>query len=295
MPDSVAQGLRTRTTKLFGLIISTVTNPIFARVVVALEERAYEMGYDIILAHSLNIPEREDAVIRRLLSRRVDGFFIVPVYRLATTVPIYEELHRRATPTVMLGHCAPFCGQFVNVETDDLKASFLATQHLIELGHKRIAYFAGPSPAPPSQERLEGYRRALREAQIEPDDRLIFNAGNTIEEGEAAALQLLNESPHATAVQCVNDLVAIGAATVFLGQGLRIPQDLSVVGFGNVLISEHFRVPLTTVRQPKLRLGMAAMDAMIKLMRGVRPDSVRLPAQLVVRASTAPPPAIGKG
>ena len=289
-PDSVAQGLRNKTTKIFGLVISAVTNPVFARVVMAIEEQAYQLGYDVILAQSLNQPERENAVIRRLLSRRVDGLFITPVYRLDQTAPIYEELTKRGTPTVLLGHRAPFCSTFVNVETDDIAASFAATRHLLELGHKRIAFLAGPTSAPSSQERLEGYRRAHREAGIEVDDKLIFNAGGTIEEGEKAALQMLNESPGATAVQAVNDLVAIGAANVFLGQGLKIPDDLSLVGFGNVLVSEHFRVPLTTIRQPKLRLGTAAMDSMMKLIGGTRPPTKRLAGEIVIRQSSAAPP-----
>jgi LacI family transcriptional regulator len=288
-PDSVAQGLRSKTTKIFGLVISAVTNPVFARVVMSLEEQAHELGYAVIFAQSLNHPEREEAVIKRLISRRVDGLFITPVYRLDSKVPIYEELLRRGTPTVLLGHRAPFCEGFANVETEDILASYSATQHLLELGHKRIAFFAGPPAAPSSHERFEGYRRALREEGIEMDDKLIFNAGGTIEEGEKAALQMLNESPGATAVQAVNDLVAIGATNVFLGQGLRIPTDLSLVGFGNILVSEHFRVPLTTIRQPKLRLGAAAMDSMLKLMKGVRPGSKRLGAEIVVRQSTGPP------
>jgi DNA-binding LacI/PurR family transcriptional regulator len=290
-PDSVAQGLRNKTTKLFGLVISAVTNPVFARVVMAIEEQAHELGYDVILAQSLNLPEREHAVIRRLLSRRVDGLFITPTYRLDPTAPIYEELLKRGTPTVLLGHLAPFCGQFVNVETDDVSASFTVAKHLLDLGHRRIAFFAGPTAAPSSHERIEGYRRALREAGIEPDDKLIFNAGGTIEEGEKAALQMLQESPGATAVQAANDLVAIGAATVFLGQGLKIPADLSLAGFGNILVSEHFRVPLTTIRQPKLRLGTAAMDSMLKLLSGTRLATKRLGAEIVIRQSTAPPPA----
>jgi DNA-binding LacI/PurR family transcriptional regulator len=289
-PNSMAQGLRNKTTKLFGLVIAATTNPIFARVVMAIEEQAHELGYDLLMAHSLNIPEREERVIRRLLSRRVDGLFVAPVYRLDPIAPIYEELLRRATPTVVLGHRAPFCEKFVNVETDDLSGSYTATRHLLDLGHKRIAFFTGPPATPSSQERLEGYRRALREAQIELDDSLIFNAGSTIEEGAKAALQMLNESPKATAVQTVNDLVAIGAATVFLNQRLRVPQDLSIVGFGNILTSEYFRVPLTTIRQPKLRLGIAAMDAMRRLLRGERPESTRLGAEIVIRQSTAPPP-----
>jgi DNA-binding LacI/PurR family transcriptional regulator len=289
MPDSVAVGLRNKTSKLFGLVISAVTNPVFARVVMAIEEQAHELGYDVVFGQTMNMPEREQQVIRRMLSRRVDGLFITPVYRLDPTAPIYEELRRRGTPTVLMGHRAPFCEHFPNVETDDLSASISATAHLIELGHRRIAFLAGPTGAPSSHERLEGYRRALRDAGLEYDDRLVFNAGATIEEGEKAALQMLNESPGATAVQAANDLVAIGAATVFLSQGLRIPDDLSVVGFGNILVSEHFRVPLTTIRQPKLRLGAAAMDSMLKILKGQQPIPKRLPAEIVIRQSTAPP------
>ena len=163
MPDTVAQGLRNRTTKLFGLVISAATNPIFARVVMGIEEQAYDLGYDVITAHTLNIPEREESVIRRLLSRRVDGLFLSPVYRLDPSVPIYEELAKRGVPTVLLGQRAPFCQQFTNVETDDQAASYAATQHLVSLGHKRIAFFAGPPASPSYQERLEGYRKALRE------------------------------------------------------------------------------------------------------------------------------------
>ncbi len=289
MPDSMAQGLRNRTTKLLGLIISTVTNPIFARTVSAIEEGAHEWGYDLILAHSLNVPEREEACIRRLLSRRVDGLFIFPVYRLAPTAPIYEELWQRQTPTVIMGQRAPFCAQFLNVETDDSTGSYLMTQHLLELGHKKIAFLSGPSGSPWAQERLEGYRRALREAAIEPDDRLVFAAGSTIEEGEKAAVQMIDESATMTAVQGASDLVAMGAANVFLNQGIKIPEDLSVAGFGNILMSQHFRVPLSTVREPKLRLGVAAIESMQKLRRGEKPEPKRLPAEIIVRSSTARP------
>jgi len=291
VPDSTAQGLRTRTTKLFGLVISSMTNPIFSRVVVAIEERAYALGYDVLLSHSLNIPEREEACLRRLLSRRVDGLFISPVYRIAAEARIYQELLALRVPTVLLGHTAPFCSQFVSVESDDLLASYAVTQHLLKLGHKRIAFLAGPLATPWTQERFEGYRRALREAGLEVDDRLVYQAGRTIDDGAKAALQMINESSDATAVQAVNDVVAVGCVETLLSHGLRIPQDISVAGFGNILLGEHFRVPLTTTRQPKFRLGGAAVDAMQELLRGRRPEPKRLPAELVVRASTGTAPA----
>jgi LacI family transcriptional regulator len=291
VPDAMARGLRTRTTMLLGVVIPAITNPIFTRIVMAIEEKAYEAGYELILAQSMNRVEQEEAILRRLLARRVDGLLVSPVYRMESPVPIYDELRQRGTPTVIIGSTAPFCQGYVSVQSDDLEASYLLTKHFLGLGHKRIAFFTGPSVAPWAQERLDGYRRALREAELPLDHHLIFNAGSTIEEGEKAALQMLAESPQATAIQAVNDMVAIGAGNALLNRGLRIPQDFSLAGFGNILASEYFRVPLTTVRQPKLRLGAAATEILLQLMRGEHPASKRLPAELIIRASTAAPSA----
>jgi LacI family transcriptional regulator len=291
VPDSSAQGLRTKTTKLFGLVIPSVTNPIFARIIFAIEERAYELGYDVLLAHSLNKPEREEACLRRLLARRVDGLFISPVYRFEAEARIYQEVLARKIPTVLLGAPAPFCKSFPSVEIEESIASYNATQFLIKLGHKRIAYFTGPPVAPWAHERFNGYRRALREAGLDVDDKLVFQAGGTIEDGTKAALQMLNESCNATAIQAVSDLVAVGCAETLLAQGIKIPGDISIVGFGNVLTAEFFRVPLTTIRQPKFRLGIAAVEIMMNLIRGEKTQSTRLTAELIERESTAPPKA----
>jgi len=291
VPDSTAQGLRNRTTKLFGVVVSAVTNPVYSRMVLALEERARDLGYDVLLAHTLNSPEREEACLRRFLSRRIDGLFISPAYRLTSEAQIYQELSARRIPTVVLGHTAPFCSSCVSIATDDLLASYAVTQHLLKLGHRRIAYLAGPPATPWNQERFEGYRRALREAGRDVDDKLVFQAGRTIEEGAKATLQMISEACDATAVHAVNDLVAAGCADTLLRQGLSIPQDISVTGFGNTALGEYFRVPLTSTRQPKYRLGLAAMEAMQQLLRGQRPDSKRLPAELIVRSSSGTAPA----
>src|SRR5215472_16222439 len=268
VPDSTAQGLRTRTTKLFGLVIPSLANPIFSRIILAVQERAYELGYDVLLAYTLNIPEREEACIRRFLSRRVDGLIISPVYRIGTEAPIYQELHARQIPTILLGHTAPFCSQFANVEADDLQAGYAVTQHFLKLGHKRIAFLSGPAATPWTQERFEGYRRALREAGMDVDDKLVFHAGRTMEDGTKTAMQMINEGSEATAIQAINDLVAAGCAEALLRQKLAIPGDISIAGFGNTLLSEYFLVPLTTVNQPKHRLGLAAMDSMAQLLKG---------------------------
>jgi DNA-binding LacI/PurR family transcriptional regulator len=291
VPDSSAQGLRTKTTKIFGLVIPSITDPVFARIVFAIEERAHELGYDILLAHTLNQSEREEHCIRRLLSRRVDGLFISPVYRFAAEARIYQEIIARQTPVILLGQPAPFCKTLPGAEVEELVASYNVTQHLLKLGHKRIAYLTGPQVAPWAHDRFEGYRRALREANLDVDDKLVFQAGGTIDDGTKAALQMLNENCGATAIQAVNDLVAIGCASTFLNQGFNIPGHISIAGFGNILLTEHFRIPLTTVRQPKYRLGVAAVEMMMQLIRGERVQTRRLPGELLERESTAPPKA----
>ncbi len=286
VPDAMAQGLRTHITRLLGLVIPNVANPLYARMIMAIEEQAHALGYELILAHSHNNVEREEQTIRRLMARRVDGLFISPVYRMSPASPIYQQLEARAIPTVLLGHSAPFCSQFVGVETDNTLASYTATCHLLELGHRRIAFFGGSAVSPSSQECFEGYRRALREKQIEVDDRLVFAAGTSIEDGEKAGLQMVDEGMKATAVQAVSDSVAVGAASVLLRQGFSIPRDVSVVGFGNILLSEFFRIPLTTLRQPKFRLGIAAMELMQKMLIREPVATRRLEAELIVREST---------
>jgi DNA-binding LacI/PurR family transcriptional regulator len=291
VPDSTAQGLRNRTTKLFGLVIPSLANPIFARMVLAIQERSFELGYDVLLGYTLHKPEREETCIRRFLSRRVDGLVLSPVYRIESEARIYQELLTRKIPTVLLGHTAPFCSHFVNVETDDRMAGYAVTQHLMQLGHRRIAFLAGPPATPWTRERFEGYRRALRQGGLEVDEKLIFQAGRTIEDGANVAIQMIHESTDATAIQAVNDLVAVGCAEVLLRQHIRIPEDISIVGFGNSMLSEYFGVPLTTMDQPKHRLGVAAMDSMLQLLGGNRPEPKRLPAQLVIRASSGTPSA----
>jgi len=289
VPDSSAQGLRTKTSKLFGLVIPAATNPVYARMVYAIEERASELGYDVLFAQTLNKPEREEACLRRLLSRRVDGLFLTPDYRFEAEARIYQEIVARKVPAVLLGPPAPFCKNFISIEIEEAVASFNVTRHLLELGHKKIAYFTGPPAAPWAHERFEGYRRAHREAGLEVDDKLVFAAGSTLEDGTKAALQLLDEGCHPTAVQTVSDLVAIGCAEALLQQGLKIPDDISIAGFGNILAAEYYRVPLTTVSQPKFRFGIAAVETMMSLIRGEKAATRRLPAELVLRQSTAAP------
>jgi len=288
VPDVMAQALRTRNTRLLAVVAPDTSDPTTSRIVLALGERAHDLGYDLLVGQSLHQVQREEACLRRALARRVEGLFLYPVARLDPAAPVYAELQHRRVRVVVLGPKPPFCEPFVNVQADDALASHQVTSHLLELGHRRIAFLSGPPTSPAAQSRFEGYRRALREAGLEVDDHLVFHAGASVEDGAKAAAQLLSERAPATAVQAVNDLVAIGAANLLLEQGWSIPQEVSVAGYGNIPLSEVFRVPLTTVRQPKYQLGLAAMAIMQALLRGEPAGPRRLPAALVIRASTGP-------
>jgi len=290
VPDALARGLRTRTTRLFGVVVPSVSHPVLSQVLMAIEDRAHELGYDLLLAQSQDHVQREELCLRRLLSRHIDGLFLYPVYRLSPTAPVYEELYKSGTPTVLLGHRAPFCSPFFNIESDDATGSYQMTRHLLGLGHHRIAFFAGPPSAPWAQERFAGYRRALREAQIALDDALIFSAGSTIQDGEKAALQFFNESATATAIQTASDLLAVGAARMLREQGVSVPRDISLGGFGNCPLGEHLSVPLTTVQQPKYAIGLAATECLLRLLEGEKLESKRLNTELVIRKSTGPAP-----
>lgn len=289
VPDALARGLRTRSTKLIGLVVPALTDPVIGPAVMAIEERAQEQGLEVILTNSLNLPDREEACLKRLVARRVDGLLVAPADRLSPQVKIYRDLRRRGSPTVIVGAQGPFCRWFANVATNDFDAGYEAARHLIDLGHRRIAFFTGPSGAPWAQARLAGYRRALRDSGIESEDRWLYPGGTTLEDGRNAALRLLNEqqSDGITAIQTVNDFVALGTAKTLMQNGCRIPEDLSVVGFGNILASEHFSVPLTTIHHPKSELGYAAMEVLIGLLGGSSPDNKIVPGHLVERASTA--------
>jgi len=290
VPDVMAQAMRTRNTRLLAIVAPDTSDPVTSRIVLALAERAHDLGYDLLVSQSRHQIDREEACLRRVLARRVEGLFLCPIPRLDPSAPIYLELKQRGVRVVALGPKPPFCEPFVSVQADDALASSKVTRHLLALGHRRIAFLAGPSTSPAAQSRFEGYRRALREAGLETDDRLVFRAGETVEEGARATVQLIDERATATAIQAVSDLVAMGAARVLLDQGLRLPHDVSLAGYGNIPFSEVFRVPLTTVRQPKYQLGLAAMTCMQALLLGAPASSHQLPAELVIRASTGPAP-----
>lgn len=290
VPDTLAQSLRTRTTKLLGLVVSSASNPMAARNIAVAQERAVELGYDLLLAQTSSDEAREETALRRMLARRVDGLIVAPVHRFARSAGVYAELKAARLPVVILGAHAGFTAGFANVEPDDRQGALQAVRHLIGLGHRAIGFLAGPPYAPWAQARLAGYQQALRESGVEVRDNLVFFAGQTIEDGQTAALQMLNEKARPTAIFAVNDFVAVGAARILLRQRVRIPGDVSLIGFGDGLLAENFAVPLTTVAQPQHRLASVAVDLLHEQIRGGVAVSQTLATELVTRESSGPPP-----
>ncbi len=285
-PSDVARSLRTRRTLTIGLVIPDITNPYYGEMAQAVEEVSFEHGYTVILAHSSQLPERELRYSQVLRSKHVDGAIFLPV------TPDLEPLHvlqRAGIAVVVLERLVP---GYPCIMADEHCAGFLATRHLLDLGHRRIGCISVADDSTSSAARAEGYRAALLEAGILPEKSLLVECEYGYGAGEMAAHQFLQLAERPTAVVAHNDLMAIGAMKAFMEAGLRIPEDISVVGFDDIAAASYVQPPLTTIACPKRQMGKAAIELLLKLMRSeerVTPHATKLAVELVVRASTGRP------
>jgi len=288
-PDAWARSLVMRRTRAVGVVVTTIADPFIAEVVQGIESTAYQHGYTVILASSNSEPERELAAVEMLRSKRVDGV-IVTSSRVGA---LYQQhLERIGVPVVLLNSHSEQSGRYTfSVTVDNRHGGHLATQHLIELGHRRIAYVTGPANTSSSEGRREGYCQALAEANLTFDPDLVIPGTGRAEAGEQAFLKLKAHVEPPTAVFCYNDMTAIGLLRAAREAGLAIPRDLSVVGFDDILFASCMYPPLTTVAQPKFEMGEQAMQMALALMLAQAPSSVKVSdivvkGQLIVRASS---------
>ena len=285
-PSDVARSLRTRRTQTIGLVIPDITNPYYAEMAQAVEEVSFEHGYTVILAHSSHLPERELRYSQVLRSKQVDGVIFLPV------TPDLEALHvlqRAGIAVVVLERLVP---GYPCIVVDEHRAGFLATRHLIEFGHRRIGYIAVAADSTSSTARPEGYRAALLEARILPERDLLVECEYGYRAGEMAAHRFLQLPQCPTAVVAHNDLMAIGAMKAFAEAGLKIPGDISVVGFDDIAAASYAQPPLTTIACPKRRMGKAAIELLMNLMQSeerATAHPTKLGVELVVRGSTGRP------
>jgi LacI family transcriptional regulator len=280
-----ARHLRTGAGRIIGLVILDLSNPFFTDLARGVEERANEAGYSVIVCNSDEDPAKEDAYMRVLEERGVQGMLIVPV---APGSPAVERLRARGTAVVRVTHrtTEDECG----VGADDLLGGELAMGHLLALGHKRVGYITSASHVWPTDERREGALAAARKEGGGDDVLQVISVEHlNVAHGRDGGERLLGLRPRPTAVICANDLVALGVLQVMLRHRVRVPDDMAIVGFDDIEFAAAAAIPLTSVRLPRRLMGRTATDLLLEEAAG-DPEHVHrrivLQPELVVRQST---------
>jgi LacI family transcriptional regulator len=284
-PNVLARSLASGRTDTIGVLTQTVSSPFYAEWLRAIEDALQEPGFTPVFVSSRWSLEEERSRIEEFIDRRVDGIIILHGQLDASCLAAYS----RQTPLVVLGRSLEDSPELVGFPIDNVQGAFDATQHLIAQGHRQIAFIAGPASHTDALERLAGYRMALEEAGI-GFDAVRVEQGDFLETGGVTAMERLFErGVEFTAVFCANDQTAYGARLVLYRRGLRVPEDVSIVGFDDVPTSQYATPPLTTVRQPIYELGRQAAEAIVKLIRKEPVTLSAAPLSLVVRETTCAP------
>jgi LacI family repressor for deo operon, udp, cdd, tsx, nupC, and nupG len=287
-PDAIARSLVTQRTHSVGVVVTTITDPFVAEVVQGIEDTAQADDYSVILASSASEPERELAAVEMLRAKRVDSV-IVTSSRVGALY--LEHLERIGVPVVLVNNHNEQSGRYTfSVSVDNEHGGHLATTHLIEQGHRRVAYVSGPADHSDDAERLAGCRRALAEAGIPFDSALVIPGNGRLDGGERALVALTDLADPPGAVFCYNDMTAIGLMSAARRAGLLVPEELAVVGFDDIPLAAHCCPPLTTVAQPQRAMGRQAMDMALALMTAddstISFSDVVVEGNLVVRESS---------
>lgn len=283
-PNGVARSLKIKRSQTVGLIISDIANPFFTAVVRGVEDVAQARGYMLIVGNSDEDPGKEEAYLRLLAARRVDGLILAPA---GEPHPYLDRLVKDGFPLVFLDRDVAEL-PVPAVLLDSVVAAEAAVRHLLDLGHRRIGMIAGRPRISSTNDRIDGYRNALARAGIPFEPDLVVSGGSRTEGGAAAAATLLDLSPRPTALFIANNLMTIGAVGAVQARGLSIPGDVAVVGFDDFSWASVFRPRLTTVAQPTYELGKVAADLLVhRIEQGDTepPPRVVLPGQLIVRDS----------
>ena len=287
-PNLAARSLVTGKTYLVGLVVPDLLHPFFAEVAKSLSDVLRGSGFSLILSSSEEDPAIEEQEINQLLARRLDALIIASC---RSTVDLFFRIERRKTPYVLIDRTLPgLTANFVGV--DDEAVGRLATKHLIDIGCKRIAHIRGPETSP-GVRRMDGFKQALTQARLTIVDAYIISERKgdveTKQRGAEAMRQLLSLKPRPDGVFCFNDPLAMGAMNYALDQGIRIPEDLAVIGCGNLHYDDSLRVPLSSIDQHSRQIGEQAARLTLAILHSKvppKPETVVLQPQLVVRGST---------
>jgi len=282
-PNRLARGLVTGRSQILGLIISDIRNPFFSEVARGVEDEAYSAGCDVVLCNSDLDSQKQNHYIGSLMAKRVDGIIMnsVSVLREAEQ----ERLVQSGVPIVLLNRCFAH-SEFSTVSADNEQGGRLAAQYFLRMGHRRLAHLTGPRQHGNLTQRAKGFLQAVREGDPLASV-TVLHGGHTLAGGHAMALKLFKENPDVTAIFAANDAVAFGVLKAAIERGIRIPKNVSLIGFDNVDFAAIVHPPLTTIHQSKYEIGQAAVNILLRLAKGKdkSPENRVLGVELIERDS----------
>jgi len=286
-PNPFAYSLKTNRSRLVGVLVPDLVNPIFPPIIRGIESVLEASGYTAIVANTDNHEERERVILDRMGERQVDGLILATAHREDATV---NRRRNAGLPTVLVNRTIVDPSVFA-VVNEDRAGIRMAVEHLAALGHRRIAHVAGPQTLSTGHRRLAGFQEVMAEAGLEVDpDLVVSGATYTEEEGNKALSALLTAKRDFTAVVAANDLLALGCYDALEAHGLRCPEDVSVTGFNDMPFVDKLRPPLTTVRIPLYEIGADAARLLLGQLSDhpAEPRTVYAMPTLIVRGSTGP-------
>jgi LacI family transcriptional regulator len=286
LPNLMARSLRSRRTKVIGVIVENVSHEFGAQIVRGIHDQLLRSGYQMLLSSVGAGPDEDRTAVAMLLERSVDGLIIADaVHHAAEAAP--PELTGNPLPLVFINRRLASPADASYVAPDDVYGGYVATEHLISHGHRRIGYIAGPPAWQPTWDRLDGYKRALADHGIGFDESLVAWGDWTLPSGYAVTAELLSRASRPTAIFAGNDLMAAGAIDAARDLGLGLPSDLALVGYDGRGMSRYLRPALTTVTKPTYEMGRAASNLLIDRIMKVNgsPAALAVRGHLLYRAS----------
>jgi len=292
-PNIAARTLVSKRSRTLGLLLSALTrnsvkDNIVFEMLCGMNDRAAELEYDLVLFNTTPQKQRQKSYKALCKERGVDGVIMMGM-RLDD--PYLEEMLHASIPCVLIDIPIERKKNIGYVMTDNVQGAMEAVTHLIERGHRHIGMINGHAQAAVSIQRLDGYRQALGRHGIPFADRYVEDGGFSEDGGKDAAYRLLTSCPELTAIFCASDLMALGALQAIRALGKRVPEDISIIGFDNIVAAQYCTPALTTVNQDKYQMGYIAAATLIDMLEGRQvPRYRKMPAELIVRASTGPAP-----
>jgi DNA-binding LacI/PurR family transcriptional regulator len=297
VPNALARGLLKSQTPLVGVIVHDITDPYFAEIVRGVEDGAEGTGYLVITCSSERNAARESSYVKLLRQVRAAAIIFAGsgVDDPALNAELAKHLDAMRTSGAAVVHLSPHSQGKPEIGVDNVGGIASMVHALVELGHRRIAFLAGPAALYVARDRLAGYRRGLNDAGISYDERLVVNTGFTAEAGARAVDVLLAGAAAFTAICCANDLLALGVLQRLHELDIRVPEQVSVAGFDDIAVAPMTAPSLSTVRLPLRELGRRGFEYADAMLRGGPPETSVMPTRVVLRDSTGAPPAKSLG